>query len=107
MKVEDLRKSARKEIKDLAYIICSDGAVKGEIADISLSGVRFILDVQIPGKFVIEININYKPVNFLQKAHIIWTKRNEQGKYEYGAEFINVRREHMVLLEDYINSFRS
>lgn len=98
------RKNQRQDTDDPTFIIVSEGATRGTIADISISGVRFFTDKNLKIKSIVDININYDPVNFLQKAHIIWSKKAANGMFEYGAEFINVRPEHAVLLEGYIQA---
>ena len=71
--------------------------------NISSSGMRFSLDKKLNQREVIDININYDPVNFIQKAFIIWSTENEESKkYEYGAEFINMTPTHKMLMEDYL-----
>ncbi len=102
MSGKEKRRAERQNTIDVTYISNNDGTFKGSITDISLSGVRFVLDREIPKRFIIDVNINYNPINFVQKAHVIWSKKKEDGYYEYGAEFINVARERLMLLEDHI-----
>ena len=89
--MEDKRTTERQEISDILYISSENGIFKGNLMNISSSGMRFSLAQKLNKKEVIDININYDPVNFIQKAFIIWSKKNEEkDKYEYGAEFINM-----------------
>jgi len=106
MSGKDKRKANRQDTLDVTYISNSEGTFKGSIIDISLSGVRFVLDIEIPKSYIIDVNINYNPINFIQKAHVVWTKKKEDGYYEYGAEFINVPRERLMLLEDHMQDIR-
>ena len=101
--MEDKRTTERQDISDVLYISSENGIFKGNLMNISSSGMRFSLAQKLNKKEVIDININYDPVNFIQKAFIIWSKRNEEkDKYEYGAEFINMNPTHKMLMEDYL-----
>lgn len=101
--MEDKRTTERQDISDILYISSDNGIFKGNLMNISSSGMRFSLDQKLNKKEVIDININYDPVNFIQKAFIIWSKKNEEkDKYEYGAEFINMNPTHKMLMEDYL-----
>ncbi len=101
--MEDKRTTERQEISDILYISSENGIFKGNLMNISSSGMRFSLAQKLNKKEVIDININYDPVNFIQKAFIIWSKKNEEkDKYEYGAEFINMNPTHKMLMEDYL-----
>ena len=101
--MEDKRTTERHNISDVLYISCGDGIFKGNLMNISSSGMRFCLNQKLNAKEVIDIDINYDPVNFIQKAFIIWSKENEESKkYEYGAEFINMTPTHKMLMEDYL-----
>lgn len=101
--MEDKRTTERQDISDILYISSENGIFKGNLMNISSSGMRFSLDQKLNKKEVIDININYDPVNFIQKAFIIWSKKNEEkDKYEYGAEFINMNPTHKMLMEDYL-----
>ncbi len=101
--MEDKRTTERQDISDILYISSENGIFKGNLMNISSSGMRFSLAQKLNKKEVIDININYDPVNFIQKAFIIWSKKNEEkDKYEYGAEFINMNPTHKMLMEDYL-----
>ena len=101
--MQDKRTTERHNISDVLYISCENGIFKGNLMNISSSGMRFSLDQKLNQKEVIDININYDPVNFIQRAFIIWSTENEDSKkYEYGAEFINMTPTHKMLMEDYL-----
>jgi hypothetical protein len=38
----------------------------------------------------------------MQKAHVVWGKKKSDGTFEHGAEFINIPKERILLLEDHI-----
>lgn len=106
MAVRNKRKNARQETTDVTYVTNNEGTFKGSVTDISLSGIRFVLDYEIPKSYIVDVNINYNPINFIQKAHVVWSKKKEGGSYEYGAEFINVPKERLMLLEDHIQDIK-
>ena len=66
--MEDKRTTERQDISDILYISSENGIFKGNLMNISSSGMRFSLAQKLNKKEVIDININYDPVNFIQKA---------------------------------------
>ncbi len=97
--VTNKRKSARHLSSETIYVSCGNETIKGEMKDISLYGMRFAANRKIPENMVIGININYYPVNFIQRGWVVWSKTSGLG-WEYGVEFINISSVHNLLLED-------
>ena len=62
--MEDKRTTERQDISDILYISSENGIFKGNLMNISSSGMRFSLDQKLNKKEVIDININYDPLNF-------------------------------------------
>lgn len=98
----DKRKNPRLQFVDVTYVSNKEGTIRGSVFDISLTGIGFCTDKKIENGTVVEVNINYNPINFLQKAHVVWSKKRDDGTYEHGAEFINVPKERKLLLEEHI-----
>lgn len=100
--MDEKRKSQRHSHRDVTYI--SDGTEmhRGSMLNISLSGIRFVTDREINKRAVLDVNINYSPINFILKAQIIWCRIQSSGKYEHGAQFINVPKDRIILLEEHI-----
>jgi len=98
----DKRKAPRLQFVDVTYVSDQDGTFKGSVLDISLTGIRFSTDREIPRRTVVDVNINYNPINFMQKAHVVWAKKKSDGTFEHGAEFINIPKERKLLLEDHM-----
>ncbi|MDQ7823104.1 MAG: PilZ domain-containing protein [Candidatus Eremiobacteraeota bacterium] len=103
---DEKRKAPRLQFVDVTYVSDSEGTIKGSVHDISLTGIRFCSDREIPKRIVVDVNINYNPINFMQKAHVVWSKKRSDGTYEHGAEFINVPKERKLLLEDHIKDIQ-
>jgi hypothetical protein len=98
----DKRKAPRLQFVDVTYVSDQEGTFKGSVLDISLTGIRFATDREIAKRTVVDVNINYNPINFMQKAHVVWSKKKTDGTYEHGAEFINIPKERKLLLEDHM-----
>lgn len=107
MERSDKRKTPRLQFVDVTYVSDSEGTIKGSVLDISLTGIRFCADKEIPKRTVVEVNINYNPINFMQKAHVVWSKKKSDGTWEHGAEFINVPKERRLLLEDHMEDIKN
>jgi hypothetical protein len=107
MKDEDKRKAPRLQFIDVTYVSDLDGTFKGAVHDISLTGIRFSTDREIPKRTVVDVNINYNPINFMQKAHVVWAKKNQDGTFEHGAEFINIPKERRLLLQDHMEDIKT
>jgi hypothetical protein len=107
MESSDKRKAPRLQFVDVTYVSDKEGTFKGQVFDISLTGIRFGTDREIPKRTVVDVNINYNPINFMQKAHVVWCKKRQDGIFEHGAEFINIPKERKLLLEDHLEDIRS
>lgn len=103
VKAENKRKDVRHRSDDILYISSKEGTFKGKAIDISVSGIRFYAEHKFSTGYIVDLSINYNPINFLQKAFVRWTSKVE-NEYEYGAEFINVNAINKLLLEDHIQN---
>jgi len=92
-KVEPTRVYGEEEARDVV------------LRDISLSGVRFFCPQPLEKNSVLNIRINYNPIDFPVRVLVAW-QRPVEGGFDHGAEFINVPDDEMNLLVDHLDEIR-
>lgn len=75
-----------------------------EVVDLSASGARFRCETPIPIDTAIRMNINFYPVDFPIRALVVWHRASNDGRFEHGAEFVNLPPEEAYLIRDYVRS---
>jgi hypothetical protein len=102
----DQRATPRFSVNEISLLIASGEKCKVILRDISLGGVRFETDRELQKDSVTNFVIDYNPINFVLKVHVLRCKPLENGNFEIAGPFINIPTDEMNLLKDHMETIR-
>jgi len=102
----DQRATPRFSVNEISLLISSGEKCSVTLRDISLGGVRFETDRELPKDSVTSFVIDYNPINFVLKVHVVRCRRLENGNFEIAGPFVNVPGDEMNLLKDHMETIR-
>jgi hypothetical protein len=107
--MKDKRKYIRiSESTEISYRLIKNIKTTGALSkDISKGGLRFFVNEFIPKESVLKVKIELKkiPYSFEAMAKVIWIKKRFANEsFEIGAQFIEVPREDLLNLEEYLQN---
>jgi len=107
------RKHARYDSLNLLSYICIDSEGKewnqgmGRTLNISESGLQLETHEPIDTQYTLLISVGIEDEVVDIKGTVVYTNRGEEGKFEAGIEFSEVKPESLVVLRKYISEFHS
>lgn len=110
--MKDKRKYIRiSESAEVSYRLIKNIRTTGALSkDISKGGLKFFVNEFIPKESVLKIKIGLEkiPYSFEVMAKVKWIKKRfANERYEIGVQFIEVPREGLLHLEQYIQDAHS
>ena len=100
---DERRESARFPIDCTLEVIDRQQVQPVRLLDISSGGFRFEADSEFRRETLIRLVLDFFPVDIPLRALVAWVKPGTEGRFEHGAEFVNLPRAERSLLRDFIH----
>ena len=114
MTTKDKRKFKRIHSLNLSYVLVdgrskqdADKQTMGRTLDVSLAGIRLEthLPVSVDSHMMISIGLENDVVDI--KGRVVHSRKNEEGKYELGVEFVEIGDTGKSTLHAFIEAFKA
>lgn len=103
IQADERREHARFPIHCTLEVLGRDQVQPVRLLDISGGGFRFEAEAEFRPETLIRLILDFFPVDIPLRALVAWVKPAPEGRFEHGAEFVNLPRAERSLLRDFIH----
>ena len=109
--MEENRKHKRIHSTNLLNYVCLDGEGNacaqgmGRTLNVSASGILLETHVPLDPTFTVSLTIGIEEQIIDIKGNAIYSKKNDEGSYETGIEFLDIQAAELTVLRKFIQAF--